>query len=156
MAGFASQLLRDPSVVLCDPAIRSCLNPCKALPEGGGGCGRGVTFLSRVASIVDSLKRVKLSTTTRTRATEQVLATSSLPTTFPGRSLRKIVEPEMDPERIIVMELERLSLEFLIVGPGIKSFFPFWFLSDFYSSFKSCEMNVRIHFIFSIQKISKL
>lgn len=156
MAGFASQLLRDPSVVLCDPAIRSCLNPCKALPEGeeGGGCGRGVTFLSRVASIVDSLKRVKLSTTTRTRATEQVLATSSLPTTFPGRSLRKIVEPEMDPERIIVMELERLSLEFLIVGPGIKSFFPFCFLSDFYSSFKSCE--IRIHFIFSIQKISKL
>lgn len=52
----------------------------------------------------------------------------------------------MDPERIIVMELERLSLEFLIVGPGIKSFFPFWFLSDFYSSFKSCE--IRIHFRF--------
>lgn len=37
MAGFASQLLRDPSVVLCDPAIRSCLNPCKALPEGEEG-----------------------------------------------------------------------------------------------------------------------
>lgn len=89
----------------------------------------------------------------------------SLPTTFPGRNLRKIVQPEMDPERIIVMELETLSLEFLIISfffrfdvPRLRDFFTtlrtinipsFLFFQKFHSrrSSESRWLNKTVDFI---------